>query len=133
MKRTGNQPIELDGRKGARGRQGERAEHKVSDDIHDGCGDDLVESVLKEAAEPSPEQPFHFRNDEKRNEDGSNQHANRGRDEPIGDDDNRDGLSGGKQNGHDDVDGSSEEISPAGRVHARFKVATWDTTVCSWA
>jgi hypothetical protein len=53
---------------------------------------------------------------------GPYQHANCGGDEPVGDDHNRDGLGCGEQDGHDDVNGGSENISPTGRVHAGFEV-----------
>src|SRR5580692_2344517 len=120
-KKDGKPGNQLDGGKRARGRELESAQHQVSDDIHDGCGDDLVEGILDEAAEPAPEKPLHFRNDKKGNEDGAYQDANRGGDESIGDDHNRYRLGCGEQNGDDDVDGGSEKISPARRVHASFE------------
>ena len=46
-----------------------RAENEIGDDEYNGCGDDLVEGILDERLEPSPEDPFEFRNDEERYED----------------------------------------------------------------
>src|SRR5271163_45412 len=113
---------ELHGRKRAWGRKAERAKHEVSDDIHHGCGDDLIEGVLDEATEPAPEEPLHLWNDKKWNKDRSYQHANSGGNKPIGDDHNRYGLSRGEQDGHDDVDRGSENVSPSRRVHAGLEV-----------
>ena len=83
MKSTGNQATSWTVGKSAGGREAERAEHKVPDDVHHRCRDDLVEGVLQETAEPSPKEPFHLRNDEERNEDGPYQHTNRRGNEPI--------------------------------------------------
>src|SRR6202050_544156 len=113
---------ELRGRKRARRGKAESAKHEVSDDIHHGCGDDLVEGILDEAAEPAPEKPLHLWNDKKWNEDRSHQHANSGGNEPVGDDHNRYGLSRGEQDGHDDVDRGSENVSPSWGIHAGFEV-----------
>src|SRR5271170_7164135 len=118
-RKPGNQ---LDGGKRTGGRELESAQHEISDDIHDGSGDDLIEGILDEAAEPTPEQPLHFRNDKKRNEDWPDEHTNRSSDEPIGDDHNRYRQGRGEQNGDNDVDGGSEKISPTGRVHTSFEV-----------
>src|SRR5579862_3597603 len=46
-----------------------RAEDEIGDDEHNGCGDDLVESVLNERLEPSPEDPFELWDYEERYED----------------------------------------------------------------
>src|SRR5271170_636253 len=82
-KKDGKPGNELDGGKRAGGRELQSAQHQVSDDIHDGSGDHLVEGILDEAAEPAPEEPLHLGNDKKRNENGSYQHANGGGDEPV--------------------------------------------------
>ena len=124
---------ELDGRKRAGGREIERAENEISDDKHDGCGDDLVEGILDEAAEPAPEEPFQLRNDEEWNEDGTDQHAHRGGDESVGDDNNRDGLRGGEQDGDDDVDRVPRKSPQPGESMRDSKSATCATTVWSWA
>src|SRR5208282_2777517 len=86
------------------------------------CGDDLVEGILDEAAEPAPEEPLHLWNDKKWDEDWSHQHAYSGGNEPVGDDHNCYGLSRGEQDGHDDVDRGSENVSPSGGIHAGFEV-----------
>ena len=52
-----------------RGRKAKRSEDEVADDEHDRGGDDLVEGVLKKAAEPSPEEPLQLGDDEKGHED----------------------------------------------------------------
>src|SRR3984885_1289097 len=121
-KEDGKPADELGGGQRASGREAEGAEDEVSDHIDDGGGDDLVEGILDETAEPSPEEPLHFRNNKKRNEDGSDQHANRRGDEPVGYDHNRYGLRGGEQDRHDDVDGSSQKISPTGGAHAGLEI-----------
>ena len=113
---------ELDGGKSARGWEAQSAEHQISDDEDDGRGDDLVEGILDEATKPAPEEPLHLRNDEKRDEDRPHQNADGGGNESVGDDHNRDGLGRGEQNGHDDVDGRAENVSPARGVHAGFEI-----------
>jgi len=113
---------ELRRRKSAPGWQTESPKHKISDHIYDGSRDYLIEGVLDETAKPAPEEPFHLRNDKKRNEDRAYQNANRGGDEAVSDDYNRYGLCRGKQDGHDDVDRSSQKISPTGGVHAGFEI-----------
>ena len=74
-------------------------ENEIGDDEHNGCGDHLVEGVLDERLEPSPEDPFEFGNDEERYEDWTDEDAYRCGDKPIGDDNNGDGLCSGKKNG----------------------------------
>ena len=113
---------ELHGGESARGREAQRAEHQVSNDEDHGRGDDLVEGVLDEAAEPAPEEPLHFRNDKEWDKDRPHQDADRRGNESIGDDHNRHGLGGGEQDRHDDVDGGSENVSPRRRVHAGLEV-----------
>src|ERR1700722_7678278 len=114
---------ELDGRERASRREAKRAQHEISYDIHHGCGDDLVERILDEATEPAPEEAFHFRHDKKWNENRSHEHANRSGDEAVSDDLNRYGLRSSQQNGHNDVYGGSQKISPARVVHARFEIS----------
>src|SRR5271156_6312658 len=111
-KEDGKPADELGGGECARGRETEGAQNQVSDDIHDGCGDDLVEGILNETAEPTPEEPLHLRNDKKGDEDRPDQNTNRRGDESVGDDHNRYGLSSGEQDRHDDVNGSSQKTSP---------------------
>ena len=77
---------------------------------------------MDETAEPAPEEPLHFWNDEKRDKDRPHQHANRSSNESIRDDHKRYGLGRSEQDGHDDIDGRSENVSPCGGVHAGFKV-----------
>src|SRR6202044_2065612 len=83
---------------------------------------DLVEGVLDEAAKPTPEEPLHFWNDKKRNEDRSHKHANRRGDESVRDHHNCNRLSCGEEDGDDDIYGGAENIPPAGGIHAGFKV-----------
>src|ERR1700689_3860107 len=40
------------------------SENEIRDYEHNGCGNDLVEGVLDERLEPSPEDPFELWNDE---------------------------------------------------------------------
>src|SRR5947208_2982476 len=86
----------LHGGKSPSRRQTESTENQIPDDIHHCRCDYLVESILNKAAKPAPEEPLHFWNDEKRDENWTNQHADRGSDEAVGDDDKRDGLRGRK-------------------------------------
>src|SRR5271163_3831782 len=46
-----------------------RAENEICDDEYNGCGDHLVEGILDERLEPSPEDPFELWNDEEWYED----------------------------------------------------------------
>src|SRR5581483_3002681 len=62
-------------------------------------GNDLVERVLHEAFEPTPEEPFEFRDDEKRYEDGPYENADCLCDEAIGGDD--DGYGFPKRQDHE--------------------------------
>ena len=43
-----------------------RTENEIGDDEHNGCGDHLVEGILDERLEPSPEDPFELWNDDSR-------------------------------------------------------------------
>ena len=87
----------------------EGAKNEVGNDKDDGCGDDLVEGVLDERLQPSPEEPFELRNDEERNENGAHQDTDGGSDEPESDYDNEDSLRGGEQNDDNGIDDGSGE------------------------
>src|SRR5438094_860451 len=58
-----------------------QVDEHAAEDKQISVGNDWVEGILKERFEPSPEQPFHLWNDEKRNENGSQKHGDRGGDE----------------------------------------------------
>src|SRR5262249_35527428 len=103
--------------------EGEHSNNKVADDVDDRGGDDFIEGVLEETAQPAPEKPLKFRHDEERNKDGADQHTDRGSNEPISDDDDGYCLSGGEQDDDDDVDGHAQEVSDAGRVDACFEIS----------
>ncbi len=70
------------------------AEHKQI-----GIGDDLVEGVLQKRLEPSPEQPFHLRDDKKRNKDRPQQDADTCCD--VAERNNKEDGGFGQQNGND--------------------------------
>src|SRR5215472_7585193 len=109
-------------REASRWRQLERADHQVADDGHHSCGDHLIEGILQEAAQPSPEQPLHLRDDEERHENRPYEHAYGGGNESISNDDQRNGLRSCEQDGHDNIYGRSENVAPGGRVHARLEI-----------
>src|SRR6267378_8134325 len=71
---------ELDGRNSALRLKVHDSKNEVCDDIDNGRSDDLVERVLNEAPQPTPEQPLQFRNDKKRNKDRPDQNTHSGSD-----------------------------------------------------
>ena len=93
------------------------AENEIGDDEDDGCGDDLVEGILDEGLQPTPEEPFELWHDEKRNEDWPHQDTDGGSDKAEGDDNDGDGLGGGEQDDDDGIDDAYQENrqSPASR------------------
>ena len=93
--------------------------------------DDLVESILDEAFEPTPKEPFQFRDDEERYEYRSDEHAHRSGDKSKGDYDNRDGLGGSEQNNDDDIDDRSEDSVMPGESMRVSKSAILSSTVWS--
>src|SRR6266478_2760603 len=113
---------ELYGGKSAGWRKAQSAEDQIPDHVDHSRCDNLVEGILDKATEPAPEEPLHFWNDKEWNKDRAHQHADGGGDEAVGDDDECDGLGRRKQNDHDHINRSAEEISPTRRIHTRLKV-----------
>src|ERR1700677_1892405 len=114
---------ELEGRDVAGALQCEHADDKIADDVDDRSGDNFVEGVLQETAQPAPEEPFEFRHDEERHEDGANKNTDGGGDKSIGDNNDRNGLCTGQKNDDDDVDGHAQKIRNTGGIDACFKIA----------
>src|SRR5258708_2659826 len=107
---------ELDGGKSARRREAQSAEDEIPDHVHYSRGDNLVEGILDKAAKPTPEEPLHFWNDEERNKDRANEDTDGGSDKAVGDNDQRVGLAGRKQNDHDSINRSAKKGSPNRRI-----------------
>ena len=80
MNRTGKELNELQSRNCSVRLKIERAENEVGNDEDDGCGDDLIEGVLDERLEPTPEEPFELWDDEEWNEDWADQDTDGGGD-----------------------------------------------------
>src|SRR4029077_19547569 len=113
---------ELDGRNSALRLKVHDSKNEVCDYVHNGRGDDLIESVLNETAQPAPEQPLQFRDDKERNENRPDQDANGGSDKSEGDYNDSDGLGCSEQNDDDHIDDSSKDICKAWRIHPNLKI-----------
>src|SRR5437762_8112025 len=113
---------ELDGRNSALRLKVHDSKNEVCDYIHHGRRDDLIESVLNETAQPTPEQPLQFRDDKKRNENRPDQNANGGSDKSESDYNDSDGLGCSEQNDDDHIDDSSKHIRKTRRIHPNFEV-----------
>ena len=113
---------ELHGRDGSGGLERQNTDDEISDDVDDRGGNDFIKGILQETAEPAPEEPLQFRNNEERHKDRSNKNAHGGGDESIGNDDDGDGLCGCEKNHDDHVNRHAEYVGNTGGVDARLEI-----------
>jgi len=60
---------------------------ELAHDVENGSGDDLIEGVLDESLEPTPEEPIELGNDKERDKHGTKKDANGRRDDAKGNND----------------------------------------------
>src|ERR1700733_4022325 len=113
---------ECHGRDGAVRLELQDAENEVGDDEDYGRGDDLVKGILQETAEPTPEQPFKLRNDEKRDEHRTNEDADGAGEEAVSDDHDGDSLGRGEKNDHERIEEGAAEVGNARGIDTRLIV-----------
>ena len=85
-------PHEIDCGKSATGRKAKSSKYQISDYVYNSRRNDLVERILDEAAEPAPEKPLEFRDDEERYEDWTHKNTDSGGNKSVSDDNDGDGL-----------------------------------------